>query len=44
MPQPTDDASLKEDEEPLEGPAEAELELEYLQEPEAPEQAETPEE
>ena len=35
--------ALKEDEEPLEGEAEVELELEYLQEPEAPEAPDSPE-
>ncbi|MBG0811518.1 SMC-Scp complex subunit ScpB [Methylosinus sp. H3A] len=44
VPQPTDDASLKEDEEPLEGDAEAALELDYLQEPDAPEEPEALEE
>ncbi len=41
VPQPTDDAALKEDEEPLEGEAEVELALDYLREPDAPEEPET---
>ena len=44
VPQPTDDASLKEDEEPLEGDAEAALELDYLEAPDALEEPEAFEE
>ncbi|WP_166143954.1 SMC-Scp complex subunit ScpB [Methylosinus sp. RM1] len=44
VPQPTDDAALKEDEDPLEGDAEAALEMDFLQEPDAPEEPEPIEE
>ncbi|WP_159727475.1 SMC-Scp complex subunit ScpB [Methylosinus sp. Ce-a6] len=44
VPQPTDDATLKEDEDPLDGDAEAALDLDFLEAPEAPEEPDAPEE